>query len=197
MEYLNILIAAALVNNYIVVRLIGVTPFIGAPKNISSSFFMGLSVTLILLISSIITYPLFILIILPLRLFHLDLLFYGVIILIVVRLFFYIVELYLPFIKNTIGIYFPVISFNSVLFGVSFSLTEYWNKEIFNFPSYMVYAVGCGLGYLFALILMSLLRKTLPENKIPVYLKGAPLTLICAGIISLMFQLFRGAVALI
>ncbi len=195
MEYINVLIGASLINNYVLGKMIGIAPFIGSPKNISSSFFMGLSISFVLFISYLLTYPIYTFIILPLKIEYLDLLIYTLFLMILIKLVFRFIETSFRFLYNTIGVYFPVIMFNSVFFGISFELGR--NKYVFDFLSSLLYSLGCGLGYTLALILMSMLRERIPDSKLPEYLKGAPITLICAGIISMIFQIFKGIVELI
>ena len=195
MDYIGILIGASLVNNYVIGKMMGITPFIASPKNLASSFFMGLSITFVLFMSSIITYPLYNFIILPMGIEFLDLLFYTLFVLILMTVTYRVIEHFFKGIYKTIGVYFPIIMFNSTLFGIVFESTN--NKYTCDFPSYLIYSIGSGLGYTVALILMSMLRNRIPDSKLPESLKGAPITLICAGIISMLFQLFGKAIPLI
>lgn len=195
MEYIGIIIGASLINNYVLSKLIGITPFINSPKNIWSSLFMGLSLTLTLFISSIFLYIVYIGIIKPLGLETIDLIFYTFIILIISNIIYKIIQKNFPNLYDYIGIYFPVISYNSVLFGIGFELSN--NHSIFDFGSAVLYFTFTGVGYTISLLLFSLLRSRISETNIPVYLTGAPLTLICAGFLSLIFQLLSGLVPLI
>ncbi len=195
MDYIGIIIGASLVNNYVLTKLIGITPFINSPKNVWSSLFMGLSVTLTLFLSSIFLYIISVGIIKPLGLESIDLLFYTLIILILSTIIQKALQHNFPNIYSYIGVYFPVITYNSVLFGAGFELTN--NAYVFDFGSAILYFTFSGVGYTISLLLLSFLRSRISETNIPQYLTGAPLTLICAGFLSLIFQLLSRLVPLI
>lgn len=193
MNYFDILISASIINNYVLVKMIGITPFISSSKNLLSSFYMGLSVLIVLTISSLISYPLYKFFEIGLGIKYLDLLFAVLINLIVFKIFSKLIERHFPALYNTIGIYFPIILFNSVLFGAFFELI---NKKA-NILEALFYSVGSGFGYMLALILLSFLKLSIDENKLPQCFRGAPFILICTGVISMLFQLMRGVVSLI
>ncbi len=185
MEYIGIIFGIILVNNYVIERLIGLNPFIVGPRSIQSSLYLGLSLSTILFISMIVIYPIYINIIIPLKLFYLDLLIITFITILLITILYKLIKNYFPNIYNRIGVYFPIIIFNSTIFGALFSLDI---KYVNDYISALIYAVFCGVGYSIALILINLLKNKISQDSIPEAFKGIPTTLIVSGIISMIFQ---------
>jgi len=187
-ELFIIFFAAAISNNFVLYRFLGICPFLGVSKQLSSAYNMGLAVTFVMVLSSLATYLINNYLLVP---FGLPFLKYVSFILVIASLV-QLIEMYLqkfyPGIYSAFGIYLPLITTNCAIFGLV--LINVLNA--YSFIESIVFAFGAGAGFTLALILMASIRERLQESKVPAILDGVPIALIVAGLLALAFTGFAG-----
>jgi len=155
---------------------------------------MGLSISCALFMSMLIVYPIYSAFILPLGLWYLDLLIITFITVLILTTVNRLIKEHLRSIYHKIGIYFPILIFNSGVFGALFSMDV---KYVYDYPSALIYALACGLGYTLALIFVNMIKNSIDETKLPEVFKGIPITLIVTGIVSMIFQFLGSIIELV
>lgn len=188
MELILLFISAAIINNFVLYYFLGICPFLGVSKKLDAAFSMGLAVTFVMSITAVVSWLINNLILIP---FHLEILQYVVFILVIASLVQF-VEMFIkkvsPPLYRALGIYLPLITTNCAILGLALfiSLREY------SFIEGLVFGVGAGVGFTLALVIMAGIREDLESADIPGPMKGAGVTLIVAGILSLAFMGFAG-----
>ncbi len=185
-----ILMSSVLVNNYVLSRFLGICPFLGVSKKLDQATGMGISVTAVMLLATAFTWPI--------QYFVLDKLGLGylqtVIFILVIAALVQMLELFLkkvsPALHKGLGVYLPLITTNCAVLGVAINNIT----DGYNFIEAMVSSLGCGLGFLLAMVLFSGMRSRIDESKVPAPFKGIAITLIAASFISLAFMGFTGIV---
>ena len=179
---------AAIVNNFVLVRFLGLCPFLGVSNKISAAFGMGIATTFVLLMTSMGCYAVNSLVLIPFNLQSLDLIMDIVIIALTVQL----VEIAIRFISydlyNALGIYLPLITTNCVVLG----LVLLQNSLQFSFSEDCVFALGAGTGFTLVLTLFAAIRERLAISDVPEPFKNTAIALITAGLLSLAFMGFAG-----
>ena len=175
--------AAAITDNIVLNRFLGICPFLGVSKKLSSAYQMGMAVTFVMLFSTFITWIINKYVLIPNDLGFLKIVSFILIIASLVQL----VELYLrKFFKdiyNAFGIYLPLITTNCAILGIAFLNVQ--NSH--NLVQTVFYPIGAGVGFLVALILMAGIREKLELADLPKAFKGAPIALITAALLALAF----------
>ena len=185
-----ILMSSVLVNNYVLSRFLGICPFLGVSKKLDQATGMGISVTAVMLLATAFTWPI--------QYFVLDKLGLGylqtIIFILVIAALVQMLELFLkkvsPALHKGLGVYLPLITTNCAVLGVAINNIT----DGYNFIESMVSSLGCGLGFLLAMVLFSGMRSRIDESKVPAPFKGIAITLIAASFISLAFMGFGGIV---
>ncbi len=190
-HYLIIIISAAFINNFVLSRFLGLCPFIGVSKRMDSALGMGMAVTFVLTIASIITYLVYRYILLPFNLLFLQTVLFILVIASLVQFIEMFINKTAPALYESLGIYLPLITTNCAVLGTALLNVQ----EKFNLIESTVNGVGAGVGFSIALILMASIREKLDLAKVPESFKGAPITFIIAGILSLIFLCFKGIIA--
>ncbi|MGC8903084.1 MAG: electron transport complex protein RnfA [Fervidobacterium sp.] len=189
MKLFLILLSAMLINNYVFVRFLGICPFLGVSKRVSTALGMGLAVLFVLVMSSAISWFLDI----ALIAMHLEFL-RTIVFILIIATFVQFVEAFLkknnPTLYEALGIYLPLITTNCIILGIAIvnSLSKYNLFEaIFN-------ALGAGMGFLLALIIFSTIRERLELYDIPKPFQNLPISMITASLLSLAFMGFQGMI---
>ena len=192
MELFTIFIGAVLVNNFILARFLGICPFLGQSKNISMAIGMGLSVIFVMTLASISTNLIYSFILLPLKLEYLVTVSFILVIASLVQLVDIFLQKFLPSLHRTMGIYLVLITTNCAILGLAL-LNVVKN---YDFIKSLVFGFSAGVGFTLALVIMAGIRERLELADIPESLKGFPITLIIAGLLSIAFMGFSGLVKL-
>ena len=183
----SIFIDACLINNVVLAYFLGICPFLGVSAKLGTAARMGASVTFVMLAASICTYGIH-LVLVALNTPYLQLISYIVVIAATVQ----IVEMFIkktsPAAFRTLGIFLPLITTNCAILGLALFQT---NRD-YNLVQCIVYALGAGAGFTLALILMAGLREKLELASVPRMFEGTVVTLMLAGILSLVFMGFAG-----
>ena len=189
-ELLIILMMSVLVNNYVLVRFLGICPFLGVSKKLNQAVGMGVAVTFVMLMATAVTFPIYTWLLVPNKLEYMRTIVFILVIAALVQLVEIILKKYIPALHKSLGIYLPLITTNCAVLGVTINNIN----DGYNFLQSMVSSLGCGLGFLLAMVLFSGLRSRIDDEEIPKSFRGLAATLIAASFISLAFMGFAGIV---
>lgn len=190
MKYLiALLVMGLLTNNFVLSKFYGICPFLGVSKKLNTAVGMSAAVIVVMLMATAATYPINKLLI------NNDLEFLQtVVFILVIAALVQMVEIVLKkFMKplyNALGIYLPLITTNCAVLGVVLLNVE----EEYTFVQSMVNSLGAGLGFMLAMVLFAGVRKKMEDCNVPEFLKGLPITLIAASLVSLSFLGFSGII---
>ena len=179
-----------LVNNYVLVKFLGICPFLGVSKKLDSAVGMSLAVIFVMALSSAVTWPVYNLILVPLGIEYLQTIAFILIIAVLVQLVEIAMKKFMPPLYKSLGVYLPLITTNCAVLGVTILNIE----SEYNFVESLVCAVGAGAGFMLAMVLFSGVRKRLEVAKTPKCFEGLPITLVAASITSLSFMGFGGVI---
>ena len=190
-----ILMSSVLVNNYVLNRFLGICPFLGVSKKLNQAVGMGISVIFVMLVASAVTWPIQKYILESLGLEYTQTIVFILVIAALVQFIEIVLKKFIPALHKSLGVYLPLITTNCAVLGVTINnITDYGALEQNGFLTAMVSSLGCGLGFLLAMVLFSGMRQRIEESNIPESFKGLPVTLIAASFISLAFFGFAGIV---
>ena len=189
-KFLIILMTAVLVNNYVLVRFLGICPFLGVSKKIGQAFGMGVAVTFVMLMATAATYPIYTYLLVPNGMNYMRTIVFILVIAALVQLVEIILKRYIPSLHKSLGIYLPLITTNCAVLGVTINNIN----DGYNCAESMVSSVGCGLGFLLAMVLFAGVRSRIEDANPPESFKGLPITLVSASIVALSFMGFAGLV---
>ena len=192
MKLLFIFISAAIVNNFVLSYFLGICPFLGVSRKISSALGMGAAVSFVMSLTAVSTWIIYHKILVPFQLQYLE---YVVFILVIASLV-QMVEMFVkktsPALYRALGIYLPLITTNCAIMGLALFMVL---KE-YSFIESVVFASGAGGGFTLALLIMSGIREDLDMADVPKPLKGAGIALIIAGLLALSFMGFSGLISI-
>ena len=187
-EYIMIIVGAALINNVVLIQFLGICSFLGVSKSMKPSASLGGAVTFVITIASAVASLLYQFVLVP---FHLEYMRTIVFILVIAALV-QIVEMFLkknsPGIYDALGIYLPLITTNCAVLGVA--LTNVQNE--YNFAQSVISGFGTAVGFTIAIVLLAGIRGRIEESELPGPVKGAPVVLLCAALMSIAFMGFSG-----
>ena len=185
-----IMLSAVLVNNYVLVRFLGICPFLGVSKKIDQATGMGISVTVVMLVATAATWPIQKYILDPAGLGYMQTIVFIVIIASLVQMLEIVLKKFIPSLHAGLGVYLPLITTNCAVLGVAINNIN----DGYNFLESMVSSLGCGLGFLLAMVLFSGVRSRIDETKVPKPFRGVAITLVAASFLSLAFMGLTGIV---
>ncbi len=192
-ELLVILFSAILTNNVVLSRFMGICPFLGVSNKTKSAVGMGIAVTVVIAISTIVTYPISTLILAPNGLSFLNTIIFILVIASFVQLLEMFLKKFIPPLYSALGIYLPLITTNCAVLGITLINIEDFSGMA-QFGHAIVNAVGAGLGFLIAMVIFSGVRTRLNCVKIPKSFQGLPITLVAAAIVAISFMGFSGVI---
>lgn len=185
-----ILMSSVLVDNYVLNRFLGICPFLGVSKKVNQSVGMGISVIFVMLVATAVTWPIQTFILNEFGLGYLQTIVFILVIASLVQFIEIFLKKYIPALHKSLGVYLPLITTNCAVLGVTINNIT----DGYNFLESMVSSLGCGLGFLLAMVLFSGMRSRIEESDIPESFKGLPVTLVAASFISMAFFGFAGIV---
>lgn len=188
MNILSIIIAALFTENFVMVKFMGICPFLGVSKKKDTAVGMGMAVTFVMALSSAITWLVneFLL-----KAFDIEFLQTIIFILIIAGLVQFVemfVKKSMPSLYNALGIYLPLITTNCAVLGVT--LLNVQNE--YNFIESFIYGTFAALGFMLAIVLFAGIRETICEKNIPKSFNGFPIALVTAGLMAIAFMGFSG-----
>jgi len=188
MEIIGIIIVAIFVNNVVLSQFLGICPFLGVSKKVDTAIGMGLAVTFVLTIATIVTFLLQKGILEPFGLEYLQTISFILVIAALVQMVEIVLKKTSPSLYQALGVFLPLITTNCVILGVAILVIQ----KDYNLLESVIYAVATAIGYAMALIIFSCIREQLALTKVPKAMKGMPLALITAGIMAMAFMGFSG-----
>ena len=194
--YITILISTVFINNFILSRFLGLCSFIGVSKNTGPAVSMGVAVTFVTTMASIISWLIYNFILIPYHLEYLRTISFILVIASFVQFTEIVIQKKSPALYKIFGIYLPLITVNCAVFGVAVLNTDvffFGGKAIAgSFLKSVVQGFGAGIGYTLAMFIMSGIRERLEYAEVPRSLKDVPITFIIASLLSLAFLGFSG-----
>lgn len=189
MQYmLGILVLSIFTENFVLAQFLGICPFLGVSKKLNTAVGMSVAVIFVMVLSTAVTYPIYSLLLEPHGMAYLQTIVFILVIAALVQLVEIALKKYMPSLYNALGIYLPLITTNCAVLGVT---VLHFTKG-YNYGQALVNALGSGLGFMLAMVLFAGVRERMESCDIPEFLKGLPITLIAASIVSLSFMGFSG-----
>lgn len=189
-EYVLIFISTVLVNNFVLVKFLGLCPFMSVSTRLETAMGMGLATTFVLTLSSICSHLLNVYILVPLELGFLRTIAFILVIAAVVQFTEMVVHKTSPVLYQVLGIFLPLITTNCAVLGVALLSVQ----EEHNFLQSATFGFGAAVGFSLVLTLFAAMRERIAVADVPGIFKGAPISLITAGIMSMAFMGFAGLV---
>ena len=188
MEYLLIFIAAIFVNNVVLSQFLGICPFLGVSKKVSTATGMGAAVTFVLTLATIVTFIIQTYILTPNDLNYLQTLTFILVIASLVQMVEIILKKVSPALYGALGVFLPLITTNCCVLGVAIGVIQ----KNYNLLESVVYAFSTAIGFALALIIFAAIREQLELVELPKGVKGISIVMITAGLLSLAFMGFSG-----
>lgn len=194
-QLVAVFLAAILTENYVLSKFLGICPFLGVSKKVNTALGMSAAVTFVMVLATAVTYPIYENILVRFGLEYLQTIVFILVIAGLVQLVEIILKKYMPPLYNSLGIYLPLITTNCAVLGVTMLVLEKAAQD----PSYtyitaLVNSFGAGIGFLVAMVIFAGVRGRLETADIPKSLKGLPITLVSASLVSVSFLGFAGLV---
>lgn len=190
MEYINIIILALLVNNVVLAQFLGICPFLGVSGKVSTSVGMGAAVMFVMALANLVTYLIHYYLLIPLHVEFMQTITFILIIAFLVQTVEIILRKSAPSLYQALGIYLPLITTNCAVLGIAILAIQ---KE-FSLVESVLYSSATAVGFTLALVLLAGIREQLELLGMPKGMRGFPLTLIVAGLLSMAFMGFAGLV---
>ena len=186
---LSILLTSILTENFVLAQFLGICPFLGVSKKIDTALGMSVAVIFVMAVSTAVCYPINVFI-LGEKYAYLQTIVFILVIAALVQLVEILLKKYISSLYNALGIYLPLITTNCAVLGVVLLNIS----EGYNFLQSMFSSVGAGIGFMVAMVMFSGVRSRIEDSDIPEFLKGLPITLISASLVSVSFMGFTGIV---
>lgn len=196
---LLIVVSAVFSQNFILVKFLGICPFLGVSKRTSSSVSMGVAVTLVMVLATLVTWPLYTYVMVPLKIEYLEIIFFIFIIAALVQMLEKAIAKISPSLYQSMGIYLPLITTNCAILGVAeLVLVDDLSKVVsgieagisMNLGFALLYALCAGIGFTLAMVLMGGVRERLEKLPVAKCMKGFPITMVVASFMAMAFYVF-------
>ncbi len=188
MNVIAVIIAALFTENFVLVKFLGICPFLGVSKKTETAMGMGMAVTFVMAVASLFTYLVNHYLLVPFSLEYLQTIVFILIIAGLVQFVEMFVKKSMPALYNALGIYLPLITTNCAVLGVA--LLNVQNG--YGFIMSIIYGTFAALGFSLAIILFSGIREFIDERDVPISFKGFPIALVTAGLMAIAFTGFSG-----
>lgn len=189
-ELLIILFSVILVDNFVLSKFLGICPFLGVSKNLNTAMGMSLAVLAVMLMATALTWPIFNLLLEPFGLGYLQTVIFILVIAALVQIIETVLKKSIPPLYQSLGIYLPLITTNCAILGVAILNID----QSYDFIQSMINSLGAGLGFMLALFLFSGVRSKVDHADVPAFMKGLPITLVSAALVSISFFGFKGLI---
>ena len=183
----SILLASILTNNMVLSKFLGICPFLGVSKKTNTAFSMSVAVILVMVVATAVTWPIFTYLLAE-NYAYLQTIVFILVIAAIVQLMEIFLKRFIKPIYNALGIYLPLITTNCAVLGITIINVE----SGYRFYEALFNAFGAGVGFMLAMLLFSGIRERLETADIPEFMKGLPVTLVAAALVSLSFLGFAG-----
>lgn len=186
-----VILTAAITNNYVLVKFLGICPFLGVSKKLDQAVGMSLAVIFVEVLATAVTWPIYHLLLAGrIDFTYMETIVFILVIAALVQLVEIVLKKYVPALHKSLGVYLPLITTNCGVLGVTMNNIS----DGFNYIDSLLTAVGCGLGFFLAMVLFSGVRSVVEDAEPPKSFEGLPITLISAAIVSLAFYGFAGVI---
>lgn len=191
MNLLLLFLGSMLVNNFVLTRFLGICPFLGVSKKVETALGMGMAVTFVMALASVITHIVYNAILVPLKIEYLYTLAFILVIASLVQLVEMVIQKSSPSLYAALGVFLPLITTNCAVLGVAIINMQ----ENFTLIESLVHGVGGALGFTIAIVLFAGIRERIDKSNVPEALKGLPIALITAGFMATAFLGFQGLIS--
>lgn len=186
--YISIIITAIFVNNIVFAQFLGICPFLGVSKKLSSAAGMGAAVTFVMALATCVTWLLQKYVLDVFGLGYMQTILFILVIAALVQMLEIILKKIAPALYSALGVFLPLITTNCAVLGVAILVTQ----KGLSLGESLVYAVATALGFTLALVLFAGIRERLALTEVPSPMRGIPIALICAGLLAMAFMGFAG-----
>ena len=186
----SIFLTMILTQNFVLAKFLGICPFLGVSKKVNTAVGMSLAVIFVMALATAVTYPINKYLLVANNLEYLQTIVFILVIAALVQMVEIVLKKYIPSLYNSLGIYLPLITTNCAVLGVVTLNID----NGYNFAESLICAIGGGVGFLVAMVMFAGVRSRLESCDIPKFLKGLPITLVAASLVSLSFLGFAGVV---
>ena len=187
-SFILAILSSMLIDNVVLSRFYGICPFLGVSKKVKSSLGMGLAVVFVIILATIICWPLYNYVLVPAGIAFLDTVAYILVIASLVQLVGLFIKKYSPSLYKSLGIYLPLITTNCAVLGVAQGNTD----QGLSFLNALANGVGTSVGFLAIIVVFSCIRTRLESANTPKAFKGLPIALITAAIMAIAFMGLQG-----
>ena len=182
------IMSSMLVDNVVLSRFYGICPFLGVSRKVKSSLGMGIAVVFVIVLATLICWPLYTFVLVPAKIQFMDTVAYILVIASLVQLVGLFIKKYSPSLYKSLGIYLPLITTNCAVLGVAQGNTD----QGLSFLSSLANGIGTSIGFLLIIVVFSCIRVRLESSNVPKAFKGLPIALIVAAIMAIAFMGLQG-----
>lgn len=183
-----IIITAIFVNNVVLAQFLGICPFLGVSKKVDTASGMGMAVTAVLVVATIVTYLIQVYVLNAFGLEYLQTIAFILVIAALVQMIEIILKKTMPALYQALGVFLPLITTNCCILGVAILVIQ----KDYNLLEGVVYALSTGIGFLLAMVLFAGLREQLDLVDVPQSFRGVPIALVTASLLAMAFMGFSG-----
>lgn len=187
-----LILVAIFIDNFVLIRFFGICPFLGVSRKLETAVGMGMAVIFVMTMTSLVTWPVYHLILVPFRLEYLQTIAFILIIASLVQLVETVLQKISPGLYQALGIFLPLITTNCAILAVALLNV----LEEFNLLEAIIYSFAAAVGFTLALVIIAGMRERLEYAAVPRAFRGSAITLITAGILSIAFMGFKGMISL-
>ena len=187
-SFLLAILSSMLIDNVVLSRFYGICPFLGVSRKVKSSLGMGVAVVFVIVLATVICWPLYNFVLVPAGIPFMDTVAYILVIASLVQLVGLFIKKYSPSLYKSLGIYLPLITTNCAVLGVAQGNTD----QGLNFLSSLANGIGTSVGFLLIIVVFSCIRVRLESSNVPKAFKGLPIALIVAAIMAIAFMGLQG-----
>lgn len=190
MEYVIIFISAVFVNNIVLAQFLGICPFLGVSNKVTTSIGMSTAVLFVMTLATTATHLIYNLVLIPMHIEFMQTVSYILVIAALVQMVEIVMKKVSPPLYQALGVFLPLITTNCAVLGVAIIVIQ----KQYNLLQSIVFAISTALGFFLALVVFAGIREQLELCEIPKAMRGAPIALVTAGLLSLAFMGFAGLV---
>ena len=188
LTYISIIITAIFVNNIVFSQFLGICPFIGVSKRISSATGMGAAVTFVIALATVATWLLQEYLLVPLELQYMQTIVFILVIAFLVQMLEIIMKKVMPSLYQALGVFLPLITTNCAVLGVAITVVQ----RQYSLLESITYSISTAIGFALALVIFAGIREQLELANVPKAMRGVPIALISAGLLAVAFMGFSG-----
>lgn len=188
LTYISIIITAIFVNNIVFSQFLGICPFIGVSKQISSATGMGAAVTFVIALATVATWLLQEYLLVPLELQYMQTIVFILVIAFLVQMLEIIMKKVMPSLYQALGVFLPLITTNCAVLGVAITVVQ----RQYSLLESITYSISTAIGFALALVIFAGIREQLELTNVPKAMRGVPIALISAGLLAMAFMGFSG-----